>query len=110
MEISDHEKFLGRIKLRLFKDVPMTSENFRCLCTGEKGKGKSGKKLHYKGNLIHKIVPNFLIQGGDVTNEDGTGGESIYGTHFPDENFKHKHNRPYMLGMANKGEQDTNSS
>ncbi len=61
-------------------------------------------------SIIHRIVPNFLIQGGDITKGDGTGGESIYGVHFPDENFKHSHSKPYRLAMANCGDPDTNSS
>jgi cyclophilin family peptidyl-prolyl cis-trans isomerase len=61
------QKTIGRIEFELFSDCPLTSENFRCLCTGEKGIGKSGKPLHYKGNVIHRIVPNFMMQGGDIT-------------------------------------------
>ncbi len=79
LDISIDKERLGRIEFELFADCPLTSENFRCLCTGEKGFGKSGKKLHYKGNILHRIIPDFMIQGGDITNKDGTGGESIYG-------------------------------
>ena len=103
MDVSVNGNSFGRIEFELFSDCPLTSENFRCLCTGEKGIGKSGNRLHYKGSIIHRIVPNFLVQGGDITDQNGTGGESIYGYTFKDENFNHNHNEPYMLAMANCG-------
>jgi len=106
-DISVGSKPAGRIVFKLYDDtVPLTARNFRELAVGTE---KDGKKLEYKGSSFHRVIPEFMLQGGKFTRHDGTGGVSIYGNRFKDENFIHKHTKPGLLSMANAGP-NTNGS
>lgn len=100
LDIAIESEKVGRVVIELFKDVvPRTAENFRALCTGEKGIGINGKKLHYKGSTFHKVLSQVMIQGGDIINFNGTSGESIYGIKFEDEHFGLTHSSGGLLSM-----------
>jgi cyclophilin family peptidyl-prolyl cis-trans isomerase len=99
----------GRVVMEMFPEAPLTCENFRCLCTGERGIGNSKKPLHFEGSPFHRLIPGYIIQGGDIVQGTGMGGDSIYGGMFRDEKFVRKHDQPGLLSMANGGP-NTNSS
>ncbi|ELU00334.1 hypothetical protein CAPTEDRAFT_184272 [Capitella teleta] len=105
MDISIGDSPVGRLVFELFTElVPKTCENFRALCTGEKGKSEQNEyALHFLNSIFHRIVPRGWVQGGDIWLKKGDGGESIYGECFPDENFAVRHNKRGILGMANHG-------
>jgi cyclophilin family peptidyl-prolyl cis-trans isomerase len=112
LEFTIGSKNVGRVTFELFSDItPLTAENFRAMCTGEKGLGPTTRaKLHYLGTKIHRVVDGFVLQGGDITKGDGTGGDSIYPErYFKDENFVRRHAHAGLLSMANCGE-NTNAS
>ena len=115
MDISVDGKELGRIVFGLFGGIaPKAVENFSSLCKCDRGKAPiTGKDMCYKNSRIHRVIPNFIIQGGDYTHGDGTGGESVFpGNAFEDESFQVKHNRLHLLNMANdgRGKPNTNRS
>merc|ERR1712038_1834849 len=104
-DISQGDKKLGRIVMQLYVDItPKTAGNFKAICTGD-----NDDNLTYKNSIFHRVIKGFMIQGGDITNADGTGGKSIYGEKFADENFLVKHTKAGLLSMANSGK-NTNGS
>ncbi|KAE9403659.1 hypothetical protein BT96DRAFT_936286 [Gymnopus androsaceus JB14] len=110
MDVSVGGEAIGRIIFELYNDTaPKTSENFRALCTGEKGNGASDIPLYYKNSIFHRVIQSFMLQGGDITKKNGSGGESIYGRLFPDEDLTRPLDSEGLLCMANRGP-DTQSS
>ena len=110
LDIAVGARPVGRIEIALSSNVaPRTCENFRALCTGERASARTRKPLHFKESSFHRVIPGFMAQGGDFTRHNGTGGESIYGEKFKDENFELKHDAPGVLSMANSGP-NTNGS
>jgi len=111
LDISIGDVAAGRVILQLFAEAtPKTAANFLALCTGEAGIGRDSEKpLHYKNSVFHRVVKGFMIQGGDFSKNNGTGGESIYGGTFEDESLESKHDKPFLLSMANRGP-NTNGS
>ncbi|KAJ1568946.1 peptidyl-prolyl cis-trans isomerase cpr6 [Cladochytrium tenue] len=104
MDLSIGGEPAGRVVFELYADaVPRTAANFLELCRGDRVSEATGRRLSYKGSTFHRVIKGFMIQGGDFTNHDGTGGESIYGDRFEDEAFTFKHDRPGLLSMANAG-------
>ncbi|XP_011880005.1 PREDICTED: peptidyl-prolyl cis-trans isomerase D [Vollenhovia emeryi] len=112
LDIAVGPEKVGRVIIELFNDhVPRTAENFRALCTGEKGEGTRAAKLHYKGSFFHNAISQLMVLGGDIVKFDGSAGESIYGPHFEDENFLLKHDSPGILSMEKpEAKPNTNSS
>ncbi|KAL7720359.1 Peptidyl-prolyl cis-trans isomerase [Entamoeba marina] len=109
-DIRIENTYTGRIEIGLYGDItPITTRNFIALCTGEYGMGTNGLPLHYKGSRIHKVLPGLLMQGGDITQANGLGGESIYGNTFADENFDIQHDQPGIVSMVNDGVDSNNS-
>lgn len=110
LDIAIEGESAGKLIFELRPDVvPKTAENFRRLCVGGNGKTENGTEIHFKGCKFHRIIPRFMAQGGDFTKGNGTGGQSIYGARFNDENFQLKHTHPGLLSMANAGP-NTNGS
>lgn len=111
LDISIKNKFVGRMTFELFdKDVPKTCENFKSLCTGERGVSSKGYPLNFRGSQFFRVISGFMAQGGDISQNNGKGGESIFeGKDFEDENFIHRHSKRGMLSMANQGP-NTNGS
>jgi cyclophilin family peptidyl-prolyl cis-trans isomerase len=111
MDVSVDGKKAFHFKFELYNDIcPITCENFRCLCTGEKGNGPTtGLPMHFKGTEFHRVISGFMAQGGDFARDHGQKSESIYGGRFADENFTVKHTKPGQLSMANAGP-DTNGA
>ncbi|KAJ9079941.1 peptidylprolyl isomerase protein [Entomophthora muscae] len=103
LDIAIDGQAAGRMIFKLYKDVPKTAENFRSLCAGDSGKRSKNYPLHFKGSIFHRVIPGFMAQGGDFNRNNGTGGCSIYGPQFSDENFLHKHSKRGLLSMANSG-------
>ena len=110
LEIQIGNQNIYRLTIALYSDtVPKTAENFRCLCTGERGKGERGTPLHFRRTLIHKVIPRTLVEAGDVVKFNGTGGESIYGPTFEDEGFQDSHHKRGLLSMVSNGPHSNNS-
>ncbi|KAK6136619.1 hypothetical protein DH2020_029652 [Rehmannia glutinosa] len=110
LDVDIDKQRIGRITIGLYGQVvPKTVENFRALCTGELGKAANGKVLHYKGTPFHRVIPGFMLQGGDIVSGNGRGNQSIYGGTFRDENFKLKHSHAGTVSMVNSGP-DSNGS
>ncbi|KAL7301643.1 hypothetical protein TKK_0005650 [Trichogramma kaykai] len=111
LDFAVNDEKIGRVVISLFKDkCPLAAENFRALCTGEKGIGTKGKPLHYKGSQIHKYIPQLMLIGGDIIDFNGNSGESIYGSDFEDEDLKTMHDTEGFISMVNRGVPNSNNS